>query len=235
MKSARALPAGSLQDAALKVDAYHRAEMVRSYYLAANVLVVVTMALALWPGAGNWIWLVVGVASLAVLALGIVMMTKSALANGLICLLFASIILPGWAVIVPAARSFVLGFSKEVSKSNPLPKAAPIQTVKGHHGVPVVTPSPIDGAIEEAKDWIAHVLVNTERIKYVRWTNTEKGAQITSDVIFTALDSHNVRIEERLTFVFDRYETEPLSVYNHKTESFLFERPLLAGPPRDAK
>ncbi len=82
----------------------HRQEVAKRSYNRATLLVVLTMVFVAAPtGLEKWHWHVVIGVGAVVAILAIVMMTKGAVKNALISLLFAGIILPGWIKVAPKA------------------------------------------------------------------------------------------------------------------------------------
>lgn len=83
-------------------------ESVRSCYKWATRLVVLTMLFVALPtGLERWHWQVVIGAACMISLLGAVMLWKRALSNGLICLVFAWGILPGWIYAAPTVTKVV--------------------------------------------------------------------------------------------------------------------------------
>ncbi len=83
-------------------------ESVRSCYKWATRLVVLTMLFVALPtGLERWHWQVVIGAACVITILGAVMLWKRALSNGLICLVFAWGILPGWIYAAPTVIKVV--------------------------------------------------------------------------------------------------------------------------------
>lgn len=79
-------------------------EFVCSCYKRATLLVVLTMVFVAAPtGLEKWHWHVVISAAWIISLLGILMLWKRAFTNGLICLVFAWGILPGWIYLAPTA------------------------------------------------------------------------------------------------------------------------------------
>jgi hypothetical protein len=77
-------------------------EYVRRCYKRATWLVVLTMIFIASPtGLDQWHWHVVITAACLISLLGILMLWKRALTNGLICLIFAWGILPAWIYLAP--------------------------------------------------------------------------------------------------------------------------------------
>jgi hypothetical protein len=219
MKSATAIPVEESSGVAVKVQAYHRAETARNCYRAANALVVLTMALALIPFSDGWIWPTVWSASLLVTVLGVIMILKQAVTNGLITLLFSWLILPAWVAAIPLVRSQAAdGFKAATAKT------AAQRVAEGQLAKPI-TSSPTDGSIAEAKEWIENAVINPDAVKYAQWSTAEQGEQISTVVVFTTTNNRKETVQERLKFVFNRHEKQPVSVYNQKTNHFLFERP----------
>lgn len=83
---------------------WERRRMVaQSCYRQATWLVVLTMAFVALPtGLEKWRWQVVGGAAVVITILGVIMMVKGAVKNGLLGLLFAWGILPGWVYAAPS-------------------------------------------------------------------------------------------------------------------------------------
>lgn len=212
--------------AAMKVQAYHRAETARKCYRAATALVVATLLLALAPFFDAWIWPVVGCVSVAVTVLGGITIAKGEIGNGLISLLFAWIILPGWILAVPMLRPVAMAGIKSATS-----KTAAQRIAEGEMAKPI-TPSPDDGSIQEAKDWIQNAVIHGDAVQYQKWSTAQQGEQFSSVVEFTTVNNHGEPVHERLKFVFNRFEKQPVSVFNQKTGNFLFERS--QTPPRNA-
>jgi len=83
-------------------------ESVRSCYKWATRLAVLTMLFVALPtGLERWHWQVVIGAACMISLLGAVMLWKRALSNGLICLVFAWGILPGWIYAAPTVTKVV--------------------------------------------------------------------------------------------------------------------------------
>lgn len=79
-----------------------RREIARSCYQRATWLVVLTMVFVALPlGLEKWHWHVVFGAAVVITILGVVMMVKGAVKNGLISFVFAAVILPGWIYAAP--------------------------------------------------------------------------------------------------------------------------------------
>jgi hypothetical protein len=221
MKSALSIPVEDPdpQVVIAKVQAYHKAETARNCYRAANVLVVFAMLVALLPHSESWIWPVVWSVSILVTLLGVIMILKRSVGNGLITLLFSWLILPAWVAAIPLVRSQAADGFKTVTA-----KTAAQRIAVGELANPI-TPSSIDGSIAEAKEWIRNAVINPDAVKYQHWSTAEQGGQLSTVVVFTTDNSRNEPVEERLKFIFNQYEKQPVSVYNQKTGNFLFERP----------
>ena len=86
-----------------KAIAAYRAYVARRCYWWANLLVISAMVAIALPqlGLGPWVWHVVGGVALVVTVLAIVMMVKGAISNGIVSLVFAWAILPGWVLMAP--------------------------------------------------------------------------------------------------------------------------------------
>ena len=86
-----------------------RADAARSYYTAANFLVVATFLLIALPqlGLSAWNVYIIGAVGLVVTVLAILMMVKGAVWNGMLSLIFALIFLPGWLYIAPNVTKVV--------------------------------------------------------------------------------------------------------------------------------
>lgn len=85
-----------------------RREIARSCYKWATWLVVLTMVFVALPtGLEKWHWQVVYGAASVITILGVVMMVKGAVKNGLISFVFAAVILPGWIFVAPSVIKVV--------------------------------------------------------------------------------------------------------------------------------
>ena len=79
-----------------------RQQIAQSCYKRATWLVVLTMLFVALPtGLEKWHWHVVFGAAAVITILGVVMMVKGAVKNGLISFVFAAVILPGWIFVAP--------------------------------------------------------------------------------------------------------------------------------------
>lgn len=88
---------------AWKLQEEERAYAAAKYYKRANFLVLTTMVVLAVPQLGlePWSWHIVGVVALVVTVLAVMMMVKGRIGNGMLSLLFAWGILPGWIVAAP--------------------------------------------------------------------------------------------------------------------------------------
>lgn len=96
-------PPSARERDALKAIEEHRAYVAERCYRQANILVVGAMIVLAVPqlGLAPWAWHIVGGIGLLVTALAVVMMVKGRIANGVVSLIFAWAILPGWIVAAP--------------------------------------------------------------------------------------------------------------------------------------
>ncbi|MDZ4289417.1 MAG: hypothetical protein U0984_15745 [Prosthecobacter sp.] len=81
----------------------HRAHVAAVCYRRANFLVLATMVLLAVPqlGLAAWSWHMVGGVGLVVTVLAVVMMIKGKVWSGVLSLIFAWGILPGWVLAAP--------------------------------------------------------------------------------------------------------------------------------------
>lgn len=91
---------------AAQLEAERRRDAAQAAYRRATWVVVLTMIyLALPIGLEAWHWHVVAGAGFLVLLFGVLMVLNGAVKNGLISLLFAAVILPGWVLMSPKVIS----------------------------------------------------------------------------------------------------------------------------------
>lgn len=90
---------------------YHD-EQARISYRWATLLMIACMAVVAVPrlGVAQWNWYIVGGTALVILILAIRMMVHGRVGNGIVSLICALAILPGWIYIAPEAVKAGLGF-----------------------------------------------------------------------------------------------------------------------------
>jgi hypothetical protein len=83
--------------------AAERAYAARTYYKAANALIVGGMILIAIPESmiAHWFMHIIGAVAIIVTSLALLMMVKGAIWNGLLSLVFGWVILPGWFLLAP--------------------------------------------------------------------------------------------------------------------------------------
>lgn len=86
---------------ALQAEAEYEEEIAQRCYRWATGLLVAAMVLIATPqlGLGRWDWYVVGGVALVMTVLAVQMMRYGRVGNGLVCLLCAFALLPGWVYI----------------------------------------------------------------------------------------------------------------------------------------
>lgn len=83
-----------------RIAEYHEWVAQRCYN-GATWLLVITMIIMAIPQLGleRWHWYLVGVSALVMTVLAVQMMRHGRIANGLVCLLCAFVVLPGWVYL----------------------------------------------------------------------------------------------------------------------------------------